>query len=101
MLPGRRVPVHTAARAELMDPQGQFCHNRDCPARGQVGHGNIGLHSQVEQRYVCRICGGTFAATTGTPFYRLRTAADQVTLVLPLLTGLTQSLEPMGSEQAP
>ena len=30
-------------------------------------------------------CGRTFAATTGTPFYRVRTAAEQVTLVLTLL----------------
>ncbi len=68
-----------------MDPQRQFCHNPDCPARGQIGQGNMGVQSQKEQRYVCHTCGRTFAATTGTPFYRLRTAADQVTLVLTLL----------------
>jgi transposase-like protein len=68
-----------------VDPQRQFCHNPDCPARGQVAQGNIGVQSQQEQRYVCRTCGRTFAATTGTAFYRLRTAADQVTLVLTLL----------------
>ncbi len=68
-----------------MDPQRQFCHNRQCPARGQVGQGNIGVQSQQEQRYICHTCGRTFAATTGTPFYRRRTAADLVTLVLPLL----------------
>jgi transposase-like protein len=69
-----------------MDPQGQFCHNLDCPARGQVGQGNIGVHSQVEHRYVCHCCRHTFAGTTGTPFYRLRTAADTVTVVLTLLS---------------
>jgi transposase-like protein len=68
-----------------MDPQRQFCHNPACPARGQVGRGNIRVHSQREQRYVCQTCGRTFAATTGTPFYRLRTPADLVTLVLTLL----------------
>ena len=68
-----------------MDPQRQFCHNPACPARGQVGRGNIRVHSQREQRYVCQTCGRTFAATTGTPFYRLRTTADLVTLVLTLL----------------
>jgi len=31
------------------------------------------------------MCGQTFAATKGTPFYRLQTAADVVTLVLTLL----------------
>jgi hypothetical protein len=50
-----------------------------------VGQGNIRVHSQSEQRYRCTICGQTFAATKGTPFYRLRTAADLVTTVLTLL----------------
>ena len=68
-----------------MNPQTQFCHNPDCRARGQVGQGNIRVHSQVEQHYRCTTCGHTFAATQGTPFYRLRTAADLVTLVLTLL----------------
>jgi transposase-like protein len=69
-----------------MDPQGQFCHNPDCPARGQFGRSNIRVHSQAEQRYVCHTCGRTFAATRGTAFYRLRTAADLVTVVLTLLS---------------
>ena len=68
-----------------MDPQRQFCHNPDCSARGQVGQGNITIHSQKEQRYRCTACGRTFTATMGTPFYRLRTAVDVVTLVLTLL----------------
>ena len=68
-----------------MDPQRQFCHNPTCPTRGEVGQGNIGVHSQVEQRYRCQTCGQTFAATKGTAFYRLHTAADVVTLVLTLL----------------
>jgi transposase-like protein len=69
-----------------MDPRQQFCHNPGCPARGQVGQGNIGVHSQTEQRYVCHTCRRTFAATTGTAFYRLRSAAEQMTLVLTLLS---------------
>ncbi|HUS16506.1 MAG TPA: hypothetical protein VM536_16025 [Chloroflexia bacterium] len=68
-----------------MDPQGQFCHNAACPARGQVGQGNIGVQSQVEQRYICHWCGRTFAATRSTPFYRLHKAADLMTVVLTLL----------------
>ncbi|MEP7358800.1 MAG: DDE-type integrase/transposase/recombinase [Anaerolineales bacterium] len=68
-----------------MDPQAVFCPNRECPARGQVGEGNIGVHSQREQRYRCRVCGQTFAARTGTAFYRLRTAEATVTLVVTLL----------------
>jgi len=68
-----------------MNPQIQFCHNPQCPARGQQGQGNIRVHSQAEQRYRCRTCGQTFAATKGTPFYRVHTAVDLVTIVLTLL----------------
>jgi transposase-like protein len=68
-----------------MNPQPQFCHNPQCPARGQVGQGNIRVHSQIAQRYRCTLCGQTFTATKGTPFYRLRTAADLVTTILTLL----------------
>jgi transposase-like protein len=65
-----------------MDPQTQFCHNPECPTRGRVGEGNIGVHSQAEPRYRCKRCGRTFAAPKGTPFFQLQTAADMVTLVL-------------------
>lgn len=68
-----------------MDPQTTFCPNWACPARGQVGQGNIRIHSQKERRYRCRVCGQTFAARTGTPFYRLRTAEETVTIVITLL----------------
>ncbi len=68
-----------------MDPQTPFCPNPECCARGQAGQGNIRVHSQSERRYRCTTCGRTFAATTGTPFYRLKHAADLVTLVLTLL----------------
>ncbi len=68
-----------------MDPQRQFCPNEACAARGHVGQGNIGVHSWREHRYRCTVCRGTFAATVGTPFYRLQTAAQPVTLVLTLL----------------
>jgi transposase-like protein len=68
-----------------VNPQTQFCHNLDCPTRGLLGHGNIRILSQKKNRYDCKLCGKTFTATTGTPFYRLRTAVDLVTLVLTLL----------------
>jgi transposase-like protein len=54
-----------------MNPQTQFCHNPQCPARGQRGQGNIRVHSQIEQRYRCTTCGQTFAATKGTPLLPL------------------------------
>ena len=47
--------------------------------------GNIGIHSQKEQRFICRECQKTFSATKGTAFYRLRTAAETVSLVVTLL----------------
>src|SRR5918911_4622965 len=82
----RRCLPHTAGRSRRMDPRQKFCHTPACPARGRAGQGNIGVHSQTEQRYVCRTCGRTFAATTGTAFYRLRTPADVVTVVVTLLS---------------
>lgn len=58
-----------------MDPRSQFCHNLACPDRGQVGRGNIRVHSRKERRYRCRTCQATFAETTGTPSYRLHHGA--------------------------
>ena len=68
-----------------MDPATVFCPNLACPARGQVGQGNIGIHSHKEPRFMCTQCHKTFTATKGTALYRLRTPADTVTLVLTLL----------------
>ena len=65
-----------------MDPQAQFCHNPDCPARGQLGLGNIRVHSRTERRYRCTSCGRTFAATHDTPFYRLKKPTELVIIVL-------------------
>jgi transposase-like protein/IS1 family transposase len=69
----------------IVDPTTAFCPNPDCPARGQSGKGNIRVHSRKEQRFICRQCRKTFAARAGTVFYRLRTPAETVTLVLTLL----------------
>jgi transposase-like protein len=68
-----------------MDPQTQFCPNPTCRDRGTRGEGNIGIHSHKEQRYRCTTCGRTFAATTGTMHYRLRTPEEVVTTVVTLL----------------
>jgi transposase-like protein/IS1 family transposase len=68
-----------------MDPGTLFCPNLACPARGHVGQGNIGIHSRKDQRFICTQCRTTFAATKGTAFYRLRTPAETVVLVLTLL----------------
>jgi hypothetical protein len=68
-----------------MDPTTAFCPNRHCHARGQIGQGNIGIHSQKEQRFICHECHKTFSATTGTVFYRLHTSAETVVIVVTLL----------------
>src|SRR5687768_5216427 len=68
-----------------MNPTSVFCPNRHCHARGQTGQGNIGIHSRKEQRFICHECHKTFSATAGTVFYRLRTSAETVVLVVTLL----------------
>jgi transposase-like protein len=68
-----------------MDPQSVFCPNSACPARGQVGRGNIQIHSQRERRYRCTLCRKTFTERRGTPFYRCRTDPEWITLALTLL----------------
>jgi transposase-like protein len=69
-----------------VDPTGTFCHNPDCPARGQVGQGNIKVHCHKTRRFRCVTCRKTFAATTGTPFYRLHKEAALFVCVITLLT---------------
>ena len=65
-----------------MDPTTTFCPDLACPARGQAGMGNIRIHSRKETRVLGTECHKTFAAPQGTAFYRLRTSAETVTLVL-------------------
>ncbi len=69
-----------------MDPQQVWCPNLDCPARGQRGQGTIGVHSQLERRYRCRVCGKTFGARTGTIFHRRRTDEALITQVITLVS---------------
>src|SRR5512132_2574701 len=73
------------ARRSVMDPRTTFCPNPHCPARGQTGQGNIGIHSQKEQRFICHACHKTFSARKGTVFYRLRTSAETVVIIVTLL----------------
>jgi transposase-like protein/IS1 family transposase len=68
-----------------MDPTTVFCPNLACPARGQIGQGNIGIHSRKDKRFLCTACQKTFSATKGTVLYRLRTSAETVVIVVTLL----------------
>src|SRR5262245_3958094 len=69
----------------LMDPTTICGPNLACPARGQVGQGNIRVHSRKDQRFLCIPCHKTCTATKGTAFYRARTSAETVTRVVTLL----------------
>jgi transposase-like protein len=66
-------------------PAHDICSNSDCPARGQVGQGNIHIHSRKKQRYRCRQCGKTFTASNGTPLYRRHQPLELVVCVVTLL----------------
>jgi len=68
-----------------MDPTTVFCPNVACPARGQSGQGNVGIHSRKERRFLCTVCHKTFSITKGTAMYRLRTSAETVSVVVTLL----------------
>ena len=43
------------------------------------------IHSRKEQRFICHECQKTFSARKGTVFYRLRTSAETVVIVVTLL----------------
>jgi transposase-like protein len=68
-----------------MNPQEVFCPNETCLASGQIGKGNISIHSQKERRYKCNVCGKTFAETKGTPFYRAHKLYTEMIIVITLL----------------
>ncbi len=69
-----------------MNPHEVWCPNLDCPARGHLGRGNIGIHSRKEQRYRCRVCRKTFGARSGTIFHRRRIHEQTISLVIALVS---------------
>ena len=68
-----------------MNPHEVFCPNMECPARGQIGKGNIHVHSQKDKRFMCDVCQETFTTGKGTIFYRLRHDPKTVLCVIILL----------------
>jgi IS1 family transposase len=45
----------------------------------------MSIHSQKEKRFLCTACRKTFTRTKGTALYRVRTAADTISLVVTLM----------------
>jgi transposase-like protein len=72
-------------RSRTVDTKGVFCANPACADRGVSDKGNIKIHSRKERRFRCLACGKTFAATSGTPFFRLRKEAVLLVCVVTLL----------------
>jgi len=71
---------------EPMDASKQFCPNEACSARGQMGEGNIRIHSYQPQRYRCGRCKKTFSARRGTMMEGLRTPTELIVIVVSLLS---------------
>src|SRR5713101_7932389 len=46
------APQHNQERRMVMDPTTTFCPNLACPARGQIGQGNMGIHAQRDRRFM-------------------------------------------------
>ena len=68
-----------------MNTQDAACPNPECPNKGIYGAETLGIHSKKEKRFLCRKCHKTFAATTGTMFYRRHYSQDFICQVLSLL----------------
>ena len=68
-----------------MDPQGVSCANPACADRGVADEGNVKVHSKEERRFRCTSCKKTFAASSGTPFYRLHKDQSSSLCVIALL----------------
>ena len=69
-----------------MNPQEVFCPNLDCPARGQVGEGNVIGHGRKRLRFRCTVCRKTFSPRTSTPFHRRSTAIEVIVQVVTLVS---------------
>ena len=72
-------------QTETMNATQQFCPHVSCKARGQVGQGNIVIHSRKRPRYRCKVCGKTFSSQSGTMFAGLRKPTELIVIVVTLL----------------
>ncbi len=73
---------------ERLASAGTFCPEQGCHHYAKVDEGNIikfGKSKQGVQRYRCKSCQTTFAATRGTLFYRKHTPLKDILETLALL----------------
>ena len=73
---------------ERLTTAGAFCPNEECRNYAQADEGNIikfGKSKQGVQRYRCKSCATTFAATRGTLFYRKHAPLKDILETLALL----------------
>ncbi len=76
---------------ERLAQVGDFCPNEACPDYGklqtdqQQNINKAGKTKKGVQRYQCKTCTVTFTATTGTIFFRKRTAEHEILETLALL----------------
>lgn len=68
-----------------MNPKAQFCPNTACHASGEIGVGNIRIHSRKKRRYSCTCCSKTFTESKGTAVYGLKKPSEQFEVVVTLL----------------
>ena len=67
---------------------GTFCPDEECQFYAKVDEANIikfGKSKRGVQRYRCKSCGTTFAATRGTLFYRKHAPVKDILVTLALL----------------
>jgi transposase-like protein len=57
-----------------MEPQHQWCDNKDCADFAKIDAQNIKVHSYVEHRYYCITCKQTFSFDKGAFFESLRSS---------------------------
>jgi transposase-like protein len=73
---------------ERLASAGTFCPNEECHQYAEVDEANIikfGRSRQGLQRYQCKSCQTTFAATRGTLFYRKHAPVKDILETLALL----------------
>jgi transposase-like protein len=78
--------ANRSRRSRAVDTKGVFCANPACADRGVTDRGNVKVHSRKERRFRCWTCGKTFAASAGTPFYRLHKDQSLFLCVITLLS---------------